>query len=271
MATQKPKKKEPKQSVNTSNVPKPGMHLYVPGATCEDEDQLPTHIAPPAAVSAESPAQPVGKERVETAPTAIDEDGQRADRDTREGDEGESAKPTKPAQPVKPVKPAAPEAPAKPAKSAKPVKPAATKAPESPAKPAKPAKPAEPDKPAAPKAPAEPGKAVAPVEDAKPAQCALDGDALAATVATAVLAVAGVRRLYRPRFIPIPLGKGEDGGNYVHLDASRSRCRIRLGIRAQAPVRQILTDVAAAARTKLESNGWDHPFVEVTAVVCEES
>ncbi len=244
MATQKPKKKEPKQSVDTSNVPKPGMHLYVPGATCEDEDQLPTHIAPPAAVSAQSPAQPVGKERVETAPTAIDEDGQRADRDTREGDEGESAKPAKPA---KPVKPAAPETPAKPAKPAKPVKPAATKA------------------------PAEPGKAVAPVEDAKPAQCALGGDALAATVATAVLAVAGVRRLYRPRFIPIPLGKGEDGGNYVHLDASRSRCRIRLGIRAQAPVRQILTDVAAAARTKLESNGWDQPFVEVTAVVCEES
>ncbi len=244
MATQKPKKKEPKQSVDTSNVPKPGMHLYVPGATCEDEDQLPTHIAPPAAVSAESPAQSVGKERVETAPTAIDEDGQRADRDTREGDEGESAKPAKPA---KPVKPAAPETPAKPAKPAKPVKPAA------------------------PKAPAEPGKAVAPVEDAKPAQCALGGDALAATVATAVMAVAGVRRLYRPRFIPIPLGKGEDGGNYVHLDASRSRCRIRLGIRAQAPVRQILTDVAAAARTKLESNGWDQPFVEVTAVVCEES
>ena len=250
MATQKPKKKEPKQSVDTSNVPKPGMHLYVPGATCEDEDQLPTHIAPPAAVSAESPAQSVGKERVETAPTAIDEDGQRADRDTREGDEGESAKPAKPAKPVKP---------------------AAPKAPESPAKPAKPAKPAEPDKPAATKAPAEPGKAVAPVEDAKPAQSALGGDALAATVATAVLAVAGVRRLYRPRFIPIPLGKGEDGGDYVHLDASRSRCRIRLGIRAQAPVRQILTDVAAAARTKLESNGWDQPFVEVTAVVCEES
>ena len=250
MATQKPKKKEPKQSVDTSNVPKPGMHLYVPGATCEDEDQLPTHIAPPAAVSAESPAQSVGKERVETASTAIDEDGQRADRDTRGGDEGESAKPAKPAEPVKP---------------------AAPKAPESPAKPAKPAKPAEPDKPAATKAPAEPGKAVAPVEDAKPAQSALGGDALAATVATAVLAVAGVRRLYRPRFIPIPLGKGEDGGDYVHLDASRSRCRIRLGIRAQAPVRQILTDVAAAARTKLESNGWDQPFVEVTAVVCEES
>lgn len=267
MATQKPKKKEPKQSVDTSNVPKPGMHLYVPGATCEDEDQLPTHIAPPAAVSAESPAQPVGKERVETAPTAIDEDGQRADRDTREGDEGESAKPPKPAKPVKPVKPVAPETPAKPAKPAKPVKPAASKAPESPAKPAKPA---EPVKPAASKAPAEPGKAVAPVEDAKPAQSALGGDALAATVATAVLAVAGVRRLYRPRFIPIPLGKREDGGNYVHLDASRSRCRIRIGIRAQAPVRQILTDVAAAARTKLESNGWGQPFVEVTAVVCEE-
>lgn len=265
MATQKPKKKEPKQSVDTSNVPKPGMHLYVPGATCEDEDQLPTHIAPPAAVSAESPAQSVGKERVETASTAIDEDGQRADRDTRGGDEGESAKPAKPAEPVKPAAPKAPETPAKPAKPAEPVKSAA---PETPAKPAKPAKPV---KPAATKAPAEPGKAVAPVEDAKPAQCALGGDALAATVATAVLAVAGVRRLYRPRFIPIPLGKGEDGGNYVHLDASRSRCRIRLGIRAQAPVRQILTDVAAAARTKLESNGWDQPFVEVTAVVCEES
>lgn len=200
MATPQPKAKRTKHSPDSLAIPKPGMHLYVPGATSKDEDQLPTHIGPPTATSAETHTQTGAQVLVGPAKSELSEGGDAV---------GET----------------------------------------------------QPDTSAAPQVVQQPVPATGTGSNAT---------TLAQTVASAVLAIPGVRRLYRPRFLPLPMSQGEDGGDYVHLDASRSRCQIRLGIQAHYPVRQILTEVAAAARSQLAADGWAEPFVEATAVVCEE-
>ncbi|MDO5722072.1 MAG: hypothetical protein Q4P06_05975 [Actinomycetaceae bacterium] len=54
-------------------IPKPGMHLYLPGATPQDENELPTHIAPDEATSSGEVGER-GPEEHEPKPPAPSED-----------------------------------------------------------------------------------------------------------------------------------------------------------------------------------------------------
>lgn len=222
MAAQQPNSKQPKQSADAERIPKPGMHLYVAGATSADENQLPTQIAPPTATTANREANssqhPSDTDQVETETGAASALGTEESRPTgsqagndREEDEVASGSDSGGVAGAE-------------------------------------------------------GK-IAQLRDTDASQ---EQQGLANKVASAVLALAPVRRLYRPRFIPVSLSRADAEGDYVHLDSARSRCRLRLGISPNAPVLDILTQVADTARQILRAGGWQDPFVEVTAVACEE-